>query len=102
MIALEKHAKIVLTDSGGVQKEAFYFRKPCIILRSETEWVELTECGAAIIADADKTRILAAYDTLTSRKEMSFPALFGDGNAAEFICSEMIKHIPVNAARIHA
>ncbi len=53
MISLEKGAKMVITDSGGVQKEAFFFRKPSLILRHETEWVEIVECGAAKLVDAD-------------------------------------------------
>jgi UDP-GlcNAc3NAcA epimerase len=81
----------VLTDSGGVQKEAFFFRKPCVILRSETEWVELVKCGAAILADAEKDRIIAAVRSL-SGKNIEFPGLFGDGKAAEFMCNEMLRH----------
>lgn len=93
MIMLEKNCSLVMTDSGGVQKEAFYFEKPCVILRPETEWVELVESGTAIIADTDKSRISEAYNKLSSGKDMKFPKLFGDGKAAEFICSELIKHI---------
>jgi UDP-GlcNAc3NAcA epimerase len=90
MIVLEKSARIVLTDSGGVQKEAYFFNKPCIIARSETEWVEIIEHQAGILADADTTRILEAYKTLTQRKDMTFPPIFGDGHAAEFICKTII------------
>jgi UDP-GlcNAc3NAcA epimerase len=93
MIALEKNCKIVMTDSGGVQKEAFYFEKPCVILRTETEWVELVECGAAIIADADEQKIMKAYKSLTSKTNMQFPKLYGDGKAAEFICEEMLQNL---------
>lgn len=93
MIALEKNAQLVITDSGGVQKEAFFFQKPCIILRSETEWIELVECGSAKIADADETKILEAYTYFTKTKNLQFPALFGDGKAAEFICDEILKNI---------
>lgn len=93
MIALEKNCKIVMTDSGGVQKEAFYFEKPSVILRSETEWTELVQHGTAIIADADETKIVEAYKTLTTKKDMQFPKLFGDGKASEFICGEMVKHL---------
>lgn len=93
MIALEKNCKIVMTDSGGVQKEAFYFEKPCVILRTETEWVELVECGAAMIADADEQKIMTAYKTLTSKNNMQFPKLYGDGKAAEFICEEMLENL---------
>jgi UDP-GlcNAc3NAcA epimerase len=94
MIALEKNAKIVMTDSGGVQKEAFYFHKPCIILRSETEWTELLECGAALLADADENLIYKAFAKLAEKKDLHFPNLFGDGKAAEFICAELLQHIP--------
>ncbi len=90
MIALEKNCKLVMTDSGGVQKEAFYFEKPCIILRPETEWVELVECGTAIICDADETKIKDAYKKLTVAKDLKFPKLYGDGYAAEFICNEIV------------
>ena len=92
MIALEKHASVILTDSGGVQKEAFFFQRPCIILRSETEWVELVENGNAIITDADTERILKAYNHFKEHTKLAFPAFYGDGRAADFICGEMIRH----------
>jgi UDP-GlcNAc3NAcA epimerase len=97
MIALEKNCRIVMTDSGGVQKEAFYFKKPCVILRPETEWVELVECGSAIIADADEDRILKAYKALTENAGLVYPEFYGNGKAAEFICRELITHLPQNA-----
>ncbi len=84
IIELEKNAKIVMTDSGGVQKEAFFFERPCVILRPETEWVEIVENNAGIIADADYDRIIEAYNSLSSRK-VAFPPLFGDGHAARKI-----------------
>jgi UDP-GlcNAc3NAcA epimerase len=93
MVSLEKHCKLVMTDSGGVQKEAFYFEKPCVILRPETEWVELVECGAAIVTDADETRIKSAFKTLVSKQGIKYPKLYGDGKAAEFICREMLAHL---------
>ena len=93
MIALEKNCKIVMTDSGGVQKEAFYFEKPCVILRPETEWVELVECGTAIIADADEDKIIDAYHKLVTKMDLKFPKLYGDGKAAEFICEEIIENL---------
>jgi UDP-GlcNAc3NAcA epimerase len=92
MVVLEKNARMVITDSGGVQKEAFFFEKPCVILRSETEWVELVECGAAIIADADEQRIIEAANGLLNA-ELKFPSLFGDGHAAEFMCNRMLEHL---------
>lgn len=93
MIALEKNATMIMTDSGGVQKEAFFFHKPCIILRSETEWIELVKCGSARIADADETKIMQAFDHYSTAKDLLFPDLFGEGKAAEFICGEILKHI---------
>lgn len=93
MVALEKNCKLVMTDSGGVQKEAFYFEKPCVILRPETEWVELVECGAAIVTDASEEKIKSAFETLTSKTDLTFPLLYGDGKAAEFICGELVTHL---------
>lgn len=93
MIALEKNCKLVMTDSGGVQKEAFYFEKPCVILRPETEWIELVECGTAIIADANKSKIVSAFEELLSKQDLKFPKLYGNGKAAEFICEEMIANL---------
>lgn len=93
MIALEKNCALVMTDSGGVQKEAFYFEKACVILRPETEWVELVECGTAIVADADEHRIKSAFTKLYASNGLKFPKLYGDGHAAEFICGEMLSHL---------
>jgi UDP-GlcNAc3NAcA epimerase len=93
MVALEKSCRLVMTDSGGVQKEAFYFEKPCVILRPETEWVELVQCGAAIVTDADETRIKNAFETLTTKTDLKFPKLYGDGKAAEFICGELVNNL---------
>ncbi len=93
MIMLEKNCSLVMTDSGGVQKEAFYFEKPCIILRAETEWVELVSFGAAILADADKKKIEKAYENFAALSVNNFPKIFGDGHSSEFICAELIKHL---------
>lgn len=90
MIALESNCNLVMTDSGGVQKEAYFFDKPCIILRSETEWKEIVEEGVAIVVDADENKIFAAYEYFSDYDGMSFPSIFGDGKAAEFICETML------------
>ena len=91
MIALERHAQLVMTDSGGVQKEAYFFQKPCIILRPETEWVEIVETGNAILADADKRRILEAWEHFKGNPPTVFPEIFGDGHAAEFMLEQMLR-----------
>lgn len=90
MIALEKNAKIIVTDSGGVQKEAFFFEKPCLILRPETEWVELVECGAAEIVGFEKQKIVNSFDKFMNSNSIKFPALFGDGKAGEFMCEKIV------------
>ncbi len=92
MIALEKNADMLITDSGGVQKEAFFFKKPCVILRPETEWLELIECGSAILADADENKILDAYTKLKNNPNLIYPSYFGDGKSAEFMCTEIVKN----------
>jgi len=92
MILLEKRCSMVLTDSGGVQKEAFFLHKPCIVLRSETEWIELLECGNSILVDADRSRIKEAYTYFLENKAIQYPLLYGDGNAANFICLEIISN----------
>jgi UDP-GlcNAc3NAcA epimerase len=89
MIALEKNAQLVITDSGGVQKEAYYFHKPCVILRPETEWVEIIEAGTGILADAKKEKIKEAVNQLLY-KDFEFPLIYGDGHAAEFICQKLL------------
>jgi len=93
MIALESNCKMVITDSGGVQKESYFFKKPCIILRPETEWKEIVEVGAAAIADASKERIINAYNQFNMKDLGGYPSIFGDGKAAEFICKTMLENI---------
>ena len=90
MIQLEQHSRLIITDSGGVQKEAYFLRKPCVILRPQTEWIELVEHGSSIIADADYFRIINAVSDLFNKSDFAFPPIFGNGNASEFICNEII------------
>lgn len=89
---LEQNARIVMTDSGGVQKEAFFFEKSCVILRPETEWVEIVNHGAGIIADADQQRIIDAYRQLVDHP-VSFPHLFGDAHASEKILQTIVDYL---------
>jgi UDP-GlcNAc3NAcA epimerase len=90
MIALEKNAKIIVTDSGGVQKEAFFFKKPCVILRPETEWVELVSCGAARIVGWNKDEIIDVFDFYFDNDSVEFPELFGNGQSGRFMCEQML------------
>lgn len=94
MIQLEKYAKKILTDSGGVQKEAYFYRVPCITLRDETEWVETIEDGWNILVGTDTSRILKAVQTFSPASDQR--SLFGNGRAAvkigEIITNYVSKH----------
>ncbi len=91
MIMLESRCEMVFTDSGGVQKEAYFFEKPVLILRSETEWKEIVEQGCGIVVNADKNKIMNAFDHFSQAGEkLTFPPLFGDGKAAEFIAGILL------------
>lgn len=93
VIALEKNAQMVITDSGGVQKEAFFFEKPCLILRPETEWKEIVENGNAIITGSDPERIREGYKVLCAKTDFTYPDFYGDGKAAAFICARIMADI---------
>lgn len=93
IIALEKNCEMVITDSGGLQKEAFFFKKPCVILRPETEWVEIVNNGNAIITDYHKNKIIDAVQHFTENNTLTYPDFYGNGKAAEFICSEIISNL---------
>lgn len=91
MIELLRHTRIVLTDSGGVQKEAFFFGKPCVTLRDETEWVELVEGGFNVLAGAVKESILRCFREMLG-KRLDFGAdLYGGGAASSRIVGELVR-----------
>jgi UDP-GlcNAc3NAcA epimerase len=94
MIEMESNCDFVITDSGGVQKEAFFFKKPCVIMREQTEWVELVENGNARLAGANKDQIVESLGVLMKNRDtMNWPSFFGDGNSALFICSKIIEFL---------
>ena len=90
MLALEKNAKKILTDSGGVQKEAYWFKVPCITLREETEWVETVEAGWNAVVGADREKIVNAISCFKPNNFRS--ELYGDGRAAEKIIQRLTAH----------
>lgn len=92
MINLEFNAEIIFTDSGGVQKEAYFYEKPSVLLLEETPWVELVESGNAFIAGSDTDKIVAGYDLFKDRKDLLFKKLYGNGDAAQFICEKIIEN----------
>lgn len=90
MLMLEKNARLILTDSGGMQKEAYWFKVPCMTLRDETEWVETVEVGWNVVVGADEERIFNAVSTF--RPPEHHPDLYGDGRAAERIVECLASH----------
>ncbi len=86
MVVLESHARLILTDSGGVQKEAYWLSVPCITLRDETEWVETVESGWNILTGADKYRIIDGVKHSYTARHVSPEPVYGNGDAANLIC----------------
>ena len=87
-----RYGAIVFSDSGGVQKEAYFFKKPCVILRDETEWEEIVKTGSAVLAGSNYSKIVDAFDHL-SNKSFDYPEIFGDGTASEFICNKILEFV---------
>ena len=85
MICLEQNADKILTDSGGVQKEAYLCGKPCITLRNETEWVETVEDDWNILVGTDPDKIVDAVGNFNPARSRT--DVFGDGRAAEKIAA---------------
>ncbi|MBL7849421.1 MAG: UDP-N-acetylglucosamine 2-epimerase (non-hydrolyzing) [Cyclobacteriaceae bacterium] len=98
MLMLLKHCRLVLTDSGGLQKEAYLSGKFCITLRDQTEWVELVRAGANVLTGADSKKILSAYQKYRSKK-ITTRALYGKGDAAEKIARELKKMLTPRRVR---
>ncbi len=93
MVWLIDNCDFVMTDSGGLQKEAYFFEKQCITLRDETEWVELVECGANTLVGADKEKILKVYRSDSKFNiQNSTLDLYGGGKASENIIKELMKY----------
>lgn len=84
MISLQKNANLIASDSGGIQKEAFFYKVPCITLRDETEWVETVEAGMNKIVSADKNKILKAL-SLDEFSDVKHNNPYGDGNSSNKI-----------------
>jgi len=85
MVMLETHAKVIFTDSGGVQKEAYFARTPCVTLRKETEWVELIDRGVNLVAGSDTQHICEAYAQIKGKAIDADPSLYGTGKASDTI-----------------
>jgi len=90
MIALEYSARMILTDSGGIQKEAYWLKVPCITLRDETEWVETVENGWNKLTGANTIAIIDAVHNFMPPAEQA--TLYGDGQAASRVLQEILNY----------
>lgn len=91
MIGMLKNCTAVITDSGGLQKEAFFFKKPCITMRDQTEWVELVDNGYNVLVGADKEKLVEAASNFS--EDLDFDnALYGHGDAGEQIAKSLKTH----------
>jgi UDP-N-acetylglucosamine 2-epimerase len=93
MLVLEENARLILTDSGGMQKEAYFFGVPCITLRPETEWLETIETGWNVVAGADVSAIVEGYQQAINSPPTKRPNLYGDGKAAQRILKCLIERL---------
>ncbi len=96
MLMLESRCRMMVTDSGGVQKESYFFRKPCLVLRPKSEWVEIVEQGTAMLVDTDPGLIQRAFEKFTLHPPQDFPPVFGDGKAAEFILDKIADFLNIS------
>jgi UDP-GlcNAc3NAcA epimerase len=83
MVMLEKNARLIVTDSGGMQKEAFFHKVPCVTLRDETEWVELVDAGVNVLVGADKGKIMQGIGRMIEKEIDGNVAIYGRGDAGE-------------------
>ena len=90
MLYLQGHCQAIFTDSGGVQKEAFFAGKPCVTLRDETEWIELVKCGYNTLVGADREKILTAEKSFSGLQLDFSKPLYGDGHAGDKIVQSIL------------
>lgn len=94
MVWLINNAGLIMTDSGGLQKEAYFFNKYCITLRDETEWGELVSQGVNVLAGADVNKIISAYNHLIKLKVKDFDqSIYGNGIASSKIIGELLNYV---------
>ncbi|NVK27844.1 MAG: UDP-N-acetylglucosamine 2-epimerase (non-hydrolyzing) [Flavobacteriia bacterium] len=92
MINLLSHSRFVVTDSGGLQKEAYFVQKPVMITRAETEWVEMLETGNAILVDDNAELMIRQALEWLDNPPSDYPSLYGNGNAASQIVESIYSH----------
>jgi UDP-N-acetylglucosamine 2-epimerase len=92
LASLASQARVIVTDSGGLQKEAYWYGVPCVTVRPSTEWVDTVAVGANVLVEADADAIAAAVDNATM--PAGRPVLYGDGHASERIAQVLVATIP--------
>jgi UDP-GlcNAc3NAcA epimerase len=93
MVWLEMNCSLVVTDSGGVQKEAYFHKKPCITVRNETEWLELVENNLNILVGSDKSKLAAALLQDWDSAKFENTILYGNGESARLILDHLSKKL---------
>lgn len=96
MMMLEKNARLIATDSGGMQKEAYFYKIPCITMRNETEWTELLLCNANELVGTDPGKILRGFHEALKKDDSIFDkSLYGEGRAAEHVVSSICENLAI-------
>jgi UDP-N-acetylglucosamine 2-epimerase len=99
MIILEENARLIATDSGGVQREAYFLKKPCLTLRDETEWTATVASGWNMLVGAETEKICDAW--FTFQPPCEYPAVFGDGHAAQRIVQILAQNYSIPLASMN-
>jgi UDP-N-acetylglucosamine 2-epimerase len=95
MLIMEKYADKILTDSGGIQKEAYFFNVPCITLRTETEWTETTKSGLNTVSGTRREEILSAVHKVAGKNPARKTHFYGTGKARKLILNILLKLCPL-------
>lgn len=91
IVGMLKHASVVVTDSGGLQKEAYYFKKGVVIPRAESEWEEIIQTGSAVLVDDNGDQLYQQVEHFIHNPPTEFPNLYGDGKSAERMMNAILK-----------